>query len=106
MIRIATFWIGSNDKGLLRLNIKTTKFEKYDISSGLSNNTIYGIELDRKGNIWVSSNKGINVLVFDSTLSNKVPLITNFMEEDGLQSLEFNLGANYKTKRLYIFWRH
>ena len=97
-------WIGTNDKGLLRLDLKTYKFEKYDISSGLSNNTIYGIELDRKSNIWVSSNKGISVLVFDSKLSNKEPLITNFREEDGLQSLEFNLGANFKDKKGNIYF--
>ncbi len=97
-------WIGTNDKGILRLDLKTSKFIKYDISNGLSNNTIYGIEIDRKNNIWISSNKGISVLIFDNSLQNNMPLVTNFMEEDGLQSLEFNLGANFKDKEGNIYF--
>lgn len=36
------------------------KFKSYDIRSGLSNNTVYGICQDRRGFIWMATNFGLN----------------------------------------------
>lgn len=36
------------------------KFKSYDIRSGLSNNTVYGICQDRRGFIWMATDFGLN----------------------------------------------
>ncbi len=51
-------WIGSY-QGLICLNKKTLKCEVFSLEEGLPDNTIYSIQSDRTGNLWLSTNKGI-----------------------------------------------
>ena len=53
-------WIGTHGGGLNRFDPKTESFKHYtEQNSDFPNNTIYGVLGDEKGNIWLSSNRGL-----------------------------------------------
>lgn len=79
------------NKVILNKNGNPKKFIHYTQKSGLPNNVIYGILEDHKGNLWLSSNKGI------TKFSIRKDTFIHFEESDGLQSSEFNAGAYYKA---------
>ncbi|MGE5340487.1 MAG: two-component regulator propeller domain-containing protein [Candidatus Omnitrophota bacterium] len=88
-----TLWIGT-DGGLNQLTDREMgTLVSYGIKEGLPNQTVYGILGDKKGNLWMSTDKGI------SMFNPKTKLFKNYDIEDGLQSLEFNSGAYYKNQR-------
>ncbi|MEN2283756.1 two-component regulator propeller domain-containing protein [Algoriphagus sp. SE2] len=84
-------WIGTNGSGISILDLKTEKFEFITSEDGLSNDVIYGILPDDKGDLWLSSNKGITqIKESDSNFT-----ITNYSNYDGLAT-EFNTGAYFR----------
>jgi ligand-binding sensor domain-containing protein/two-component sensor histidine kinase len=85
-------WVGTSGGGLSRLDPDKGKFRSYTTSEGLPNNIVYGILEDNEGNIWVSTNLGISKLYVISER------FVNYDVKDGIQSNEFNLGANYRSK--------
>ena len=84
-------WIGTKDGGLNRYDPECSCFTVYTQStSALPNNTVYGIQEDDKGTLWLSTNRGI---------SNYDPgndTFTNYAVGDGLPSNEFNFGAHHR----------
>jgi len=85
-----TLWVGTNE-GLLRIH-DGKLLEHLTTRDGLPNNVIYGILSDDKGNLWFSSNRGIARFSIASCK------ITDFTENDGLQSNEFNQGASFRAR--------
>lgn len=84
-------WIATLGTGVCRYDPETGEKVFYTTSSGLSNNTAYGILRDPEGNMWVSTNKGLSVI-------NPVTgLIRSFGENDGLPIHEFNSDATWIT---------
>ncbi len=89
-------WIGTLGNGIKVLSQIssnfTCKISSYTNEHGLSNNTIKSIIEDNKGNIWVTSNKGLN----------RIELATNeiitYDIYDGLQDYEFNELSGLKLK--------
>jgi ligand-binding sensor domain-containing protein/serine phosphatase RsbU (regulator of sigma subunit) len=131
--KTGTIWVGTDGGGLNRLirlkdhsphrfisrwkNIKIEnngdeeiiKFKRYTIYDGLPNNCIYAIAEDGKGNLWLTTNKGLckfsPPMHSASGLSDAVlPYIRNYDTYDGLPSNEFNLGAVYNTRKGIIFF--
>lgn len=70
---------------------KEASFHKITTDDGLPNNTIHGIQEDGKGNVWLSTNRGL------AKLNVKTKTVANYQETDGLQSNEFSDGAVYKA---------
>jgi len=66
-------------------------FKSITIQDGLPNNTIYSIQNDNNGNLWISTNYGL--CKYDP-LNSK---FHNYFQEDGLQANEFNGGAGFRT---------
>lgn len=75
------------------IDIKTVAFTNYGMKSGLPNEVIYGIQEDRSGNFWLSTNKGLaqfnpfggkNIKTYDS--------------KDGLLNNEYNQNGYYHSK--------
>ena len=91
-------WIGTHGQGLIRFEISSGKYRFYSKSHGLPNNVVYGILEDENENLWLSTNKGLSR--FDS----KEETFTNYSVEDGLQSLEFNYNAYYKSRSGEMFF--
>ncbi len=73
-------------------------FKTISIDDGLPNNTIYSIQNDQHGNLWISTNYGI--CKYNPNLNS----FHNYYEEDGLQANEFNGGAGYRTSDGFIIF--
>jgi ligand-binding sensor domain-containing protein/signal transduction histidine kinase len=86
-----TFWIGTAGEGLVVLDRRTNRFIRYPELHNLPNKVINGILEDNKGNLWISTNKGLSRY----NLENKT--IRNYDVHDGLQGNEFNRNACYKA---------
>lgn len=81
-------WIGTMEGGLNCYDIKTKKFTAfYTEQNGLINNTINYITQDRQGFLWLTTNQGI--VRFDPIKK----IFRNFNKNNGLKTLEFNLGS-------------
>lgn len=91
-------WLGTAGGGLNRFDIDSGGFTKFTEEDGLPDMVIYAILTDDGGHLWMSTNKGLSV--FDPRLEN----FRNFDEKDGLQSLEFNAGAYFKSKQGQLFF--
>lgn len=89
-------WVGTRGAGLNRVSgapfsQEGLKFENYSEGDGLPNSTIYGVESDRAGHLWISTNRGL------SRLDPETGTILNFHRSHGLQADEFNFGAHYRN---------
>jgi len=90
-------WVGTNH-GLNRFNQATQNFTSWDEQNGLLNSYIYGIQNDKNGNIWVSTNLGIMKISPDSSV------VRAYTTQHGLQSLEFNTNASFKSADGKLFF--
>jgi two-component system, sensor histidine kinase ChiS len=84
-------WIGTGGGGLNRFDMEAGTFEKFTEKDGLPDLTVYGVQPDAAGYLWLSTNKGLSV--FDP----KTRIFRNFDQRDGLQNLEFNTLAYSKS---------
>ena len=80
--RNGTIWIGGT--GISRLNPETGTITHYTQREGLSDNSVMGMELDRHGNLWISTRNGLSK--FDPLKET----FQNFSVEDGLQENSFS----------------
>jgi signal transduction histidine kinase/ligand-binding sensor domain-containing protein/CheY-like chemotaxis protein len=92
------FWVGTYGGGLNRFDRKNKVFQNFTTQSGLPNDLIYKILEDAKGNIWISTGKGI--AKFDT----KSKTARNYDVLDGLQSNEFNMNSGLKTSAGYMLF--
>ncbi len=98
-----TLWIGTYGGGLnkaIRSENKKeiSRFHHYTEKDGLCNNSVYGILEDPKGNLWLSTNKGM------SRFDPRRETFKNFTFKDGLQGSEFNGGAYHKSRTGEMFF--
>lgn len=90
-------WIGTAG-GVNVLNLQNETFEFFTEQNGLPNDVVYGIVVDHRGYLWISTNKGL--AKFDPRSKSFI----NYDERDGLQSNEFNAGAYLINSRGEIFF--
>ena len=55
-----SFWLGTYNQGLYHYNESTNALEKFDVSSGMVDNTIKSVVEDGSGNIWFSTTTHIS----------------------------------------------
>ena len=91
-------WVATGGSGLNRLDIATGTFRLFDESDGLANNSLYAMLEDETGQLWLSSNRGL------SRFNPETETFRNYGLEIGLQSLEFNLSAAYKSRSGELFF--
>ncbi|MEM9884442.1 MAG: ATP-binding protein [Bacteroidota bacterium] len=84
-------WIGTKGGGLHWLDTRSMEFEYLNTRNGLPNDVIYSVLNDERGNLWMSSNKGI------ISYHPETGKIRNFTAADGMQSDEFNTYAFGKS---------
>jgi len=98
-------WIGTFGNGLIALETATGKTTVITEKQGLRNNTVYGIQPEGPGSIWLSTNKGLCRLRIPSD-PGKISRADMgvFTVEDGLQSNEFNTGAHYRSPDGRLFF--
>lgn len=80
--------IGTESNGLIIYNIDNHEIKRFTENDGLANNTVNSIEQDVKGDIWVSTNKGL------SKIENGSQSVLNYDVSDGLQSGHFSPGSS------------
>lgn len=84
-------WISYPSKGLYGIDAKTYEpLHHFTRSNLLPSNSIYGLQLDIDGNIWMSSHHGLLKFYPDNQH------IQRFTYVEGLIASEFNQGANVK----------
>ena len=76
-------WIGTFGSGLCMLDKITGRIRRFTTAQGLPNNVIYGIQPDRNGHLWLSTNRGL--CRFDSRTFE----VRNYTADDGLPGEEF-----------------
>ncbi|NOU50074.1 EAL domain-containing protein [Pseudoalteromonas sp. JBTF-M23] len=88
-----TIWLASSIEGIIALDAKdlSVKF-KIDTSSGNGSQTLYQIQPDNFGNLWISSQSGL------IQLNIKTKQIKKFDVNHGLPNGEFNANASSVIK--------
>lgn len=96
--QLGNIWAGTFGNGAAMLNPNTNKFTCFSESNGLQNNTVYKIVEDRRGLIWVSSNKTISSIDINSKK------INNYGYHNGVQNNNFVGGAGFVLSSGEIFF--
>jgi ligand-binding sensor domain-containing protein len=99
-------WIGTQGGGVNCLDTQSLAsqspanpvFTAFRTKDGLPNDVVYGIVEDRRGSIWLSTNKGLSRMNAQAVRetsggAERKMSFRNYDERDGLQSNEFNAGA-------------
>ncbi|MFA9402595.1 MAG: two-component regulator propeller domain-containing protein [Anaerolineales bacterium] len=93
-----SMWVGTWGGGLDRFDPDSGVFEHFTENDGLPNDTIYGIEVDDDGYLWMSTNRGL------SKFDPRTAQFQNYDMRDGLQDNEFNVGAHFRSERGELFF--
>lgn len=78
------FWIGDFINGLLLLDSNGKILNRYTSSNGLPGNSVFGIQKDHSGHLWISTNNGLCRL--EPTTGQTV----RYDQSNGLQSTNFS----------------
>lgn len=92
-------WFSSEGKGVFLYDYEHDCFRNISEKDGLPNDVVYGILDDSSGNLWLSSNQGL--VSFDLSDISKQKRYT---QEDGLQSLQFNLKSSYRCSEGKLYF--
>jgi signal transduction histidine kinase/ligand-binding sensor domain-containing protein/DNA-binding response OmpR family regulator len=85
--------IGTESNGLISYDTDNNKITKYTENDALANSTINAIEQDTKGNIWVSTNKGL------SKIEKWSRSVLNYDVSNGLQGGHFSPGSSMYSQQ-------
>lgn len=97
-------WLGSFNGGLTRLQYhfegkqEVYSYKRYSEAEGLCDNVIFGIEVDRRNALWLSTGDGLSR--FDPDAEH----FTNFYVEDGLPANGFFWGASNHSAKGEMFF--
>ena len=96
--RYGNLWVGTENSGLnvwlaKDRNAGIVRFNRLNITNGLSSNVVYGLVSDSTGYLWVSSNRGISRYHVDTSNQEISLSLRHFTVDDGLPGNEFNLAA-------------
>jgi len=91
-------WVGTFSGGLSLYDPVKRQFQTFAEDQGLNNTTVWAIEEDKQGRIWVSTNKGI------SSFDQKFKVFTNYTTYNGVQNNNFVIGASLSTNDGEIYF--
>lgn len=102
-----SLWVGTADAGLVRVESfdpqsGEARIQRFSDKEGAPNGTIFGIQSDRQGLLWLSTNRGL--ISFDPQKLR----FTTFTSRQGLQADDFNFGAHFSSAqgKLYFGGNH
>lgn len=101
--RSGGFWIGTQASGLNywpadARRAHRNSFRRYATSDGLPSSVVYGVSQDGLGRLWISTSRGL------SRLDPAVNVFKNYTLKHGLQDLDFNFGAQLRTRDNTIYF--
>ncbi|MBN1304238.1 MAG: GAF domain-containing protein [Anaerolineales bacterium] len=85
-------WVATAGGGLNLFEEETHTFHNFTEKDGLPSNVVYGIQEDRYGFLWLSTNAGL------SRLDPKTFSFRNYTASDGLQSNQFNQYSHAQSR--------
>ncbi|WP_370722019.1 hybrid sensor histidine kinase/response regulator transcription factor [Fibrella aquatica] len=91
-------WVGTRENGLNLLLPNQRSFRRFTTSNGLPSNTVFGIQEDQRGRLWVSTDKGL--AQFDSDQSTFIA----YDKEDGLVCKEFTPNSTFQDARGQLYF--
>lgn len=91
-------WVGTYGGGINELNINTGIVNRDCGFKAIENSTIYSILPENDKILWCSTNNGLVKLNLNDSS------VTNYYENDGLQSNEFNSGSAFKSDKGELFF--
>lgn len=98
-------WLGTLGSGICKFD--GSSFTYYIEPKGQLYNNVWSIQKDTFGQFWFGTDKGLTLLVPDSTNSRRLPNsyhIHRFGLEDGLRALDFNLHSACIDNKNRIWW--
>ncbi|WP_367391287.1 two-component regulator propeller domain-containing protein [Lewinella sp. LCG006] len=90
--RKQNIWVGTISSGIYRFAPTTGQLDHFTVADGLPGNTIFGILEAANGELWISTNNGL------SRYNPQQGSFTNYNFSNGLENLEYNFNAYYKTR--------
>jgi signal transduction histidine kinase/ligand-binding sensor domain-containing protein/DNA-binding response OmpR family regulator len=94
-------WIGTYGNGLNKLTCDSgaaLNFIRFTEDQGLCNNTIYAIQEDHQGNLWLSTDNGL------SRFDTEREVFTNYFKVDGLLHNQFYWSSSFKNDQGRIYF--
>ena len=91
-------WVGTEEDGICLYHPEDKNFSHFTIKEGLSDNTVWGIEEDNSGCLWISTENGLNK--FDPMKwKNRI-----YRSADGFLNDRYNRGASFKDNEGYLYF--
>ncbi len=91
-------WISTLGGGLNCYDEESGEIDLWTIENGLTDNMIYSIHQDNENKLWLSTVHGLSKFNPESNI------FTNYNVDNGLQSMEFNPLASYKSDSGELFF--
>ncbi len=93
--RFGNMWFGTADIGLIRLS--GNKIILFDEADGLASNAVVSLVLDKDGDLWAGTYKGLSQLNFDD--DGGIRQINNFAKYEGFAGVECNPNSAYRDSK-------
>lgn len=90
--REGMLWVGTQNRGLIKMNVATGEWNSYGHEDGLSNETIYHVAEDKHHRLWLSSDYGL------MSIGKHDGRINVYHKDDGIGEEEFNSGAFFEDR--------
>lgn len=102
-----TLWLATNNRGALRF--RNGQFARFTVSEGLSDNLLYHVLDDNRGNLWFGGNKGIFKVAkqeLNDLADGKIAALNSkiFDTSDGMRSRECNGNNSALRDRSGNLW--
>jgi signal transduction histidine kinase/ligand-binding sensor domain-containing protein/DNA-binding response OmpR family regulator len=94
-------WVwAATREGVSVLNPVTGRFKNIRKENGLPDNSVKDVLEDNAHNIWLSTSNGLSNMIIENTNHDNLTYkLNNYDEADGLQGLDFNESASFKTRK-------
>lgn len=91
-------WIGTRDKGLNLLMPDQRSFTHFTTKEGLPSNSLVGIQEDKQGALWISTDKGLAQFIPERST------FIGYNKNDGLVCKEFTTNSIHQDARGYLYF--
>ncbi|MBD2756770.1 hybrid sensor histidine kinase/response regulator transcription factor [Spirosoma validum] len=91
-------WIGTRDQGLNLLMPDQRSFTHFTTKEGLPSNSLVGMQEDKQGALWISTDKGLAQFIPERST------FIGYNKNDGLVCKEFTTNSTYQDARGYLYF--
>ncbi|CAN5463978.1 two-component regulator propeller domain-containing protein [soil metagenome] len=91
-------WIGTRDNGLNQFMPDSQTFQRFTAANGLPGNTVFSIQEDERGLLWLSTDNGL------SRFNPKTRTCTNYDRSDGLVCKEFLANSSLRDDQGNLYF--